>query len=37
VTFVNGRADPAYKILAEEIELLLAGDPDDSQEAPWRE
>jgi alkylated DNA nucleotide flippase Atl1 len=26
VRFVNGRADPAQKILAEEIELLLAGD-----------
>jgi alkylated DNA nucleotide flippase Atl1 len=26
VRFVNGRADPAQKILADEIELLLAGD-----------
>lgn len=26
VRFVNGRADPAKKILAEEIELLLAGE-----------
>jgi alkylated DNA nucleotide flippase Atl1 len=25
VTFTNGRADPAKKILADEIELLLAG------------
>jgi alkylated DNA nucleotide flippase Atl1 len=26
VTFTNGRADPAKKILAEELELLLAGE-----------
>jgi alkylated DNA nucleotide flippase Atl1 len=26
VTFRNGRADPAKKVLAEEIELLLAGE-----------
>lgn len=26
VTFANGRADPAKKILADEIELLLAGE-----------
>jgi alkylated DNA nucleotide flippase Atl1 len=26
VTFKNGRANPAQKILAEEIELLLAGE-----------
>jgi alkylated DNA nucleotide flippase Atl1 len=26
VEFVNGRADPAKKILAEELELLLAGE-----------
>jgi alkylated DNA nucleotide flippase Atl1 len=27
VRFLNGRADPAKKILADEIELLLAGEP----------
>jgi hypothetical protein len=32
VKFVNGRADPAQKLLWEEIELLLAGEPADSQE-----
>ena len=37
VRFVNGRADPAQKLLWEEIELLLAGEPAESQEAPWRE
>ena len=26
IRFVNGRADPAKKILAEELELLLAGE-----------
>jgi alkylated DNA nucleotide flippase Atl1 len=26
IEFVNGRADPAKKILAEELELLLAGE-----------
>jgi hypothetical protein len=26
VTFSNGRADPAKKLLADEIELLLAGE-----------
>jgi alkylated DNA nucleotide flippase Atl1 len=26
VTFINGRADPKKKILAEEIEMLLAGE-----------
>jgi alkylated DNA nucleotide flippase Atl1 len=37
VRFVNGRADPAQKLLWEEIELLLAGEPADAQEARWRE
>lgn len=27
VRFINGRADPAQKILSDEIELLLAGEP----------
>jgi alkylated DNA nucleotide flippase Atl1 len=26
VTFINGRADPARKILSDELELLLAGE-----------
>jgi alkylated DNA nucleotide flippase Atl1 len=28
VTFTNGRADPARKILSDELELLLAGEGD---------
>jgi alkylated DNA nucleotide flippase Atl1 len=47
VSFAEGRADPAKKILADEIELLLAGEmtfgPHDSltrqrtKEEPWRD
>jgi hypothetical protein len=29
IRFVDGHADPAKKLLWEEIELLLAGQPDD--------